>query len=191
MIDKRTRLELARKARELTKDWPRSKKMQKKFIAEYARTGFTDGAKAAERAGYANPRESASNNLRKHRPVRVAVDTLKRDIEEAMLSDVVADAVEILSYLTSVMRGEEVDETLRGVGEGYQDITELKVNTSSRLQAAKMLWNSLSMETKELTLARIAKLEAETKLLETHEEDVEDNVAKRLEQLGDVLDGSE
>lgn len=51
----------------------------------------------------------------------------------------IADAKEVMEYLTSVMRGEAQDEVLRFVGDGYQEKTHLQVNAKDRTKAAELL----------------------------------------------------
>lgn len=51
----------------------------------------------------------------------------------------IADGTEVLQYYTSVMRGEHKEETLRGLGEGYQEPIHLEVGAKDRLKAAEML----------------------------------------------------
>ncbi|MFQ7235908.1 MAG: terminase small subunit [Enterococcus hulanensis] len=58
---------------------------------------------------------------------------------EKMHNERTADAQEVLEYLTSVMRGEEKDQTLIGLGEGAQGVTEIDVGAKDRIKAAELL----------------------------------------------------
>lgn len=58
---------------------------------------------------------------------------------EKLKSERVADQQEIMEYLTSIMRGEHKEETLRGIGEGAQTIDEIDVSAKDRIKAAEML----------------------------------------------------
>ncbi|WP_265181976.1 terminase small subunit [Geomicrobium sp. JCM 19055] len=62
---------------------------------------------------------------------------------QQLQSERVADQQEILEYLKAVIRGEHKEETLRGVGEGAQTISD----TSRRLKAAELLGKRYAMWT--------------------------------------------
>ena len=50
-----------------------------------------------------------------------------------------ADAQEVVEYLTSVMRGECTEQTLKFIGNGEQRITDIDVSSKERLKAAELL----------------------------------------------------
>ena len=58
---------------------------------------------------------------------------------EEMSSAKVATAEEVIQYLTSVMRGEHTEQTLRLIGEGVQTISDIDVSAKERLKAAELL----------------------------------------------------
>lgn len=58
---------------------------------------------------------------------------------EIMRTKRTADAQEILEYLTSIMRGEQSEEVLIGLGEGRQKITDIEVSAKDRIKAAELL----------------------------------------------------
>lgn len=58
---------------------------------------------------------------------------------EKMHNERTADAQEVLEYLTSVMRGKQTEEVLRGVGMGEQTKTNIEVGAKDRLKAAELL----------------------------------------------------
>lgn len=58
---------------------------------------------------------------------------------EKMHNERTADAQEVLEYLTSVMRGQQIEEVLRGVGMGEQMKTNIEVGAKDRLKAAELL----------------------------------------------------
>ncbi|GAX46780.1 terminase small subunit [Pseudolactococcus reticulitermitis] len=58
---------------------------------------------------------------------------------EIMHNERTADAQEVLEFLTSVMRGNQTEQTLIGLGEGNQGITEIDVGAKDRLKAAELL----------------------------------------------------
>ncbi|MGG5338096.1 phage terminase small subunit [Enterococcus pernyi] len=67
---------------------------------------------------------------------------LKSYIEEQleiMHDERQADAVEVLEFLTTVMRGEQTEQTLIGLGEGAQGITAIEIGAKDRIKAAELL----------------------------------------------------
>ena len=115
---------------------------QKRFVDEYLID--YNATKAALRAGYSEKtaKQMGTENLAKPY-LRAYLD----ERLEAIHSAKTADAREVMEYLTSVMRGEQKDETLRFIGDGYQDIVNLTTTTKDRLKAAEMLGRHFSMFT--------------------------------------------
>jgi phage terminase small subunit len=66
---------------------------------------------------------------------------------EELKSERVANQQEVLEYLTSVMRGEQQEEVLRGIGEGAQTIDDIDVSAKDRIKAAEMLGKRYAMWT--------------------------------------------
>lgn len=66
---------------------------------------------------------------------------------EELKSERVADQQEVLEYLTSIMRGEQQEEVLRGIGEGAQTISDIDVSAKDRIKAAEMLGKRYAMWT--------------------------------------------
>lgn len=67
---------------------------------------------------------------------------LKSYIEEQleiMHNERQADAAEVLEFLTAVMRGEQTEQTLIGLGEGAQGITAIEIGAKDRIKAAELL----------------------------------------------------
>ena len=58
---------------------------------------------------------------------------------EIMHNERTADAQEVLEYLTAGMRGAQTEQTLIGMGEGAQGVTEIDVGAKDRLKAAELL----------------------------------------------------
>lgn len=58
---------------------------------------------------------------------------------ERLHTEKTADAQEVIEYLTSVMRGEHTEQTLRLIGEGVQTIDDIEVGEKERLKAAEIL----------------------------------------------------
>lgn len=78
---------------------------------------------------------------------------------EKMKSERVADAQEVLEYLTSIMRGEQKEETLIGRGEGEQGITDIEVGAKDRIKAAELLGKRHSLFTDKVELEGDVSLE--------------------------------
>lgn len=64
-----------------------------------------------------------------------------------MQSQKVADQQEVLEYLTSVMRGEETEQTVIGVGDLGQELTDIEVSAKDRIKAAELLGKRYRMWT--------------------------------------------
>ncbi|WP_049501207.1 terminase small subunit [Streptococcus oralis] len=107
---------------------------QQRFADEYIISG--NATDAAIKAGYA--RRSAGQigeqNLKKLE--------IKKYIDERLAqlaSEKIATQEEVLSYLTSVMRGETQEQTLISIGELGQTITDIDVGAKDRIKAAELL----------------------------------------------------
>lgn len=115
---------------------------QKKFADEYIISG--NATDAAIKAGYAkrSAGQIGEQNLKKLE--------IKKYIEERLAelnSEKIADQEEILQYLTAVMRGEHREETLIGMGQGFQETTYMDVGAKDRIKAAELLGKRYSMWT--------------------------------------------
>ena len=111
---------------------------QKRFIDYYVETG--NQSEAARKAGYKQPYTQGAQNfekLRKFIEEKIAV----RDAER------IANRDEILKYLTSIVRGEQQEQTLKGVGEGRQVISDIDVSAKDRIKAAELLGKRYAMWT--------------------------------------------
>ena len=54
-------------------------------------------------------------------------------------SQLIATQDEVLQYLTSVLRGEQKEQTLKMAGVGFQEVEEINISTKDRLKAAELL----------------------------------------------------
>lgn len=107
---------------------------QRKFCDEYLISG--NATDAAIKAGYSpkTAKQTGSENLAK--------PDLKAYIEtelEKLHSAKIADAEEVMKYLTSVMRGEHTEQVLKLVGDGIQTVTDIEVSAKERLKAAELI----------------------------------------------------
>lgn len=77
---------------------------------------------------------------------------------EKMHNERTADAQEVLEYLTSVMRGQQTEEVLRGVGMGEQLKTNIEVGAKDRLKAAELLGKRHALFTDKVDVAATQKV---------------------------------
>ena len=107
---------------------------QKDFADEYIICG--NATQAAIEAGYSiNYAKSQSHKLLVNVGVKSYIDERLKEIESAKT----ATQQEVLEYLTSVMRGEQREQTLIGAGQGFQEKTYIDVSAKDRLKAADLL----------------------------------------------------
>lgn len=121
---------------------------QKRFADEYIISG--NATQAAIKAGYSKKtaRFVAAENLTKPN-IKNYID---KRLEE-LKSERTADAQEVLEYLTSVMRGNETEEVLIGVGEGMQSTIQKEVGAKDRLKAAELLGKRFALFTDKTEVA--------------------------------------
>lgn len=115
---------------------------QKRFADYYIETG--NATESARRAGY------KGNNLNKVASENLAKLDIKNYIDEKIAekdAERIAKQDEILAYLSSIMRGEHTEQTLRGVGEGAQTISDIDVSAKDRIKAAELLGKRYAMWT--------------------------------------------
>ena len=107
---------------------------QQKFCDEYLISG--NATDAAIKAGYSpkTAKQTGSENLAK--------PDLKAYIEAELAklhSAKIADAQEVLEYLTAVMRGQHTEQVLKLAGDGIQTVTDIDVSAKERLKAAELI----------------------------------------------------
>lgn len=130
---------------------------QKKFADEYIISG--NATQAAIKAGYKEKTayKTGAENLRKPQ--------IKSYIEERLSelsSKKIADQDEVLQFFTSVMRGEILEPYALGIGNGAQQIIEIKPNAATRKSAAVELAKryGLTSEKIEMNVTTNSKLES-------------------------------
>lgn len=107
---------------------------QKRFCDEYLID--CNATQAAIRAGY-SPKTAYSigeENLKKPELKTYIDERLKQ-----LRSEKIADAQEVLEYLTSVMRGEHTEQVLRLDGDGVQVVNSIQTPTHDKLKAAELI----------------------------------------------------
>lgn len=105
---------------------------QKKFADEYIISG--NASEAALKAGYKND-VSGRENLQKP-TIKEYIDERLKELEQ----EAIANQSEVLKFLTSIMRGEQTEQTLISDGsEQGQRITNIEVSAKDRIKAAELL----------------------------------------------------
>ena len=96
---------------------------QKRFCEEYLID--LNATQGALRAGY-SPKTAYSIGQRMLKNVEVQ-NYIQKHLEKIQ-NEKIADAKEIMTYLTAVMRGEEKEEVALFCGEGIQELTEKDIS---------------------------------------------------------------
>lgn len=122
---------------------------QKAFADYYIQTG--NATESAIKAGYSeNYAKARCSDLL----VNVGIKTYIEERMEQIASDRIADAKEVLEYLTAVMRGNVSEEVVvvEGEGEGCSSARKLKkeVSPKDRNKAAELLGKRYAMWTDKL-----------------------------------------
>lgn len=118
---------------------------QQRFADEYIISG--NATNAAIKAGYSS--KYANTNASK----LLQNTTIKSYIDERLAqlaSDKVATQEEVLTYLTSVMRGETQEQTLCSIGELGQEVIDIDVGAKDRIKAAELLGKRFRMWTEKV-----------------------------------------
>lgn len=118
---------------------------QQRFVDEYIISG--NATQAAVKAGYSS--KYANTNASK----LLQNTTIKSYIDERLAqlaSDKVATQEEVLTYLTSVMRGETQEQTLCSIGELGQEVIDIDVGAKDRIKAAELLGKRFRMWTEKV-----------------------------------------
>ena len=115
-------------------------KKQRRFADEYLID--CNGTKAAIRAGYS--RKTANEQAAKLMANRKIKAYISEKLEE-LSSERLADAQEVLEYLTAVMRGQHTEQTLQLIGDDVQKIADIDVSAKERLKAAELIGKRYGM----------------------------------------------
>ena len=107
---------------------------QRRFCEEYVKD--MNGTAAAKRAGYsAKTAMQIAGQLMDRPHIRSYVDELVGNIR----SNNIAEAEEVMAFLSAVMRGEEVEEIPLGIGMGNQELVKKGISGKDRVKAAELL----------------------------------------------------
>lgn len=117
---------------------------QKAFCDYYIET--LNATESYKRAGYKVKTDGAARSnasrLLTNANIKSYIDKRLKQIE----SERIADAKEVMQYLTSVMRGEEIEEIVGFTEEGPEKISKLP-NVKDRVKAAELLGRRYSLFT--------------------------------------------
>lgn len=80
--------------------------------------------------------------------VKTYIDEQLKKIE----SEKIADAKEVMEYLSRILRDEEKEETLIGEGGGVQSKTNIKLSAKDKLKAAELLGKRYGMFTDKIDM---------------------------------------
>lgn len=107
---------------------------QQKFCDEYLISG--NATDAAIKAGYSPKTAYSMGNENLNKPeLKAYIETELDKIHSAKI----ADAEEVMKYLTDVMRGEHTEEIPLLCGDGCQELTQKEVGAKERLKAAELI----------------------------------------------------
>ena len=117
---------------------------QKRFIDYYIELG--NATEAARKAGYSerSAKQIGNENLTK-------LDFFIKERLKELEDKRTADVKEVLQYLTSVMRGEEVEEVVGFTDKGVQRVRKLP-NVKDRVKAAELLGKRYALFTDKMDL---------------------------------------
>lgn len=123
---------------------------QQRFCDEYLISG--NATDAAIKAGYSpkTAKQMGCENLSKP-DLRAYIDEQLDKLHSAKI----ANADEVLQYLTSMMRGEHTEQVLKLDGDGVQTITNMDVSAKERLKAAELLGKRFGLFTDKVGLEGI------------------------------------
>ena len=120
---------------------------QKRFCEEYLVD--CNATQAAIRTGYSKKTARAVGQR-----LLTNVD-IKKYIEQQLQrlkTEKIADAQEVLEYLTSVMRGEQKEQVALLTGEGVQNLVQKDVSAKDRLKAAELIGKRYALFTEKVEL---------------------------------------
>ena len=123
------------------------KEKQKRFCEEYLVD--CNATQAAIRAGYSKKTARAVGQR-----LLTNVD-IKKYIEQQLQKlkkEKIADAQEVLEYLTSVMRGEQKEQVALLTGEGVQKLVQKDISAKDRIKAAELIGKRYGLFTEKVEL---------------------------------------
>lgn len=123
------------------------KEKQKRFCEEYLVD--CNATQAAIRAGYSEKTARAiGQRLLTNVDIKKYIDQQLQKLK----NEKIADAQEVLEYLTSVMRGEQKEQVALLTGEGVQDLVQKDISAKDRIKAAELIGKRYGLFTEKLEL---------------------------------------
>ena len=120
---------------------------QKRFCDEYLID--TNATQAAIRAGYSEKTAYSIGNENLNKPeLRAYIDERLAEMQ----SKKIADATEVMRYLTSVLRGESQSSVLAMCGDGCQEVIEKAPDEKEKLKAAELLAKRYGLLTEKMNV---------------------------------------
>lgn len=119
------------------------------FVDAYVNDVKRNQTQAAIKAGYSEKTAAQqASRLMNDEEVKAAIEEIEMELHEQNT----AKANEVVEFLTSVMRGENVDNIPLLVGDGVQELTEGIPSAKDRLKAAEMLGKHYGLFTERIQL---------------------------------------
>ncbi len=123
------------------------KEKQKRFCEEYLVD--CNATQAAIRTGYSKKTARAvGQRLLTNVDIKKYIDQQLQKLK----NEKIADAQEVLEYLTSVMRGEQKEQVALLTGEGVQDLVQKDVSAKDRIKAAELIGKRYGLFSEKLEL---------------------------------------
>lgn len=123
---------------------------QKRFCEEYL---LDYNGTRAYKAAYKNVTKdataaAAASRMLNNVKIKTYLDKKIKEISDKKIAKV----EEVMEYLTSLMRGKEKEQTLIGLGQGEQRITDVDVSAKDRIKAAELLGKRYALFTDNLDI---------------------------------------
>lgn len=123
------------------------KEKQKRFCEEYLVD--CNATQAAIRTGYSEKTARAiGQRLLTNVDIKKYIDQQLQKLK----NEKIADAQEVLEYLTSVMRGKQKEQVPLLVGEGVQKLVQKDISAKDRLKAAELIGKRYGLFSEKLEL---------------------------------------
>lgn len=123
------------------------KEKQKRFCEEYLVD--CNATQAAIRTGYSKKTARAvGQRLLTNVDIKKYIDQQLQKLK----NEKIADAQEVLEYLTSVMRGKQKEQVPLLVGEGVQKLVQKDISAKDRLKAAELIGKRYGLFSEKLEL---------------------------------------
>ena len=132
---------------------------QKRFADEYIISGNI--YQSLIHAGYSeNYAKSDGCRILDNPRVKAYINERIKELDDKAI----AKQEEVLKYLTSVMRGEQTEQVLYGMGEGMQGKTLIEVGAKDRIKAAELLGKRYRLFTDKVELDADVDMELNVKV---------------------------